>query len=291
MAPGDGIAHRALPGWQVASPAGQQGQSRLEPSKKRAWRQHFHPGRRQLDGQRQAVQPLADPSNGRRVLLAQLEARLHSRRALRKQRHRRIGGHLVDSSESAGVGYGERSQGNSCSPRTWNGSRLVATMVRPGLAPRSVVISGAAARSRSQLSRTSSSRFGARNADSVSMRGRPAGLPDAECRSNRGHDQVGIDQRRQIDEDDPVGKRGVHLAGDRDGQARLADATGSSQRQPPDLVILQSVLQCPDFRLTPNEPGQRAGERDPSARCLGRRSLLPHRRSCRGQQRRPLVRR
>src|SRR5688572_12421999 len=47
VAPGNGIAHGALPGRQVAPAAGQYRKPLLEPRQQRGWRQDFHPGRGQ----------------------------------------------------------------------------------------------------------------------------------------------------------------------------------------------------------------------------------------------------
>ena len=57
VAPGDGVAHRPQPVRQVAGAAGQQRQGPLQPRQQRRRRQDGDAGGRQLDRQRQPVQP------------------------------------------------------------------------------------------------------------------------------------------------------------------------------------------------------------------------------------------
>ena len=70
VAPRDRIAERAVPGWGITGAAGQQRQSLLQPRQQRLWGEQPHPGRRQLDGQRQPIQAPADLG----------DRRVHSRR-------------------------------------------------------------------------------------------------------------------------------------------------------------------------------------------------------------------
>ena len=73
MAPGDGVTQRLLPSREIARATGELQQPTAEPVQQHRRRQHLHPGRRQLDGQRQPVQPLADLGQLPRVLLGHVE--------------------------------------------------------------------------------------------------------------------------------------------------------------------------------------------------------------------------
>ena len=66
VAPGDRVAHRLLPGGQVARAAGQQRQPPLQPGEQRRRREDLDARGGQLDGQRQAVQAAADLGDRRR---------------------------------------------------------------------------------------------------------------------------------------------------------------------------------------------------------------------------------
>ncbi len=65
VAPGDGVAHGLLPAGQVMRPVGQHRQPAVQPGQQGRGGQEPGPGRGQLDGQRQSVQPPADPGHGR----------------------------------------------------------------------------------------------------------------------------------------------------------------------------------------------------------------------------------
>jgi hypothetical protein len=64
-----------------------------------------------------------------------------------------------------------------------------------------------------------------------------ATLRDTECPSNSWQHEVGITQRSQVNERPTVIEIGDHIVGNCNGQARLADATGTGQRQERDPVI------------------------------------------------------
>ena len=69
VAPGDGAAERLLALGQVARAGGEERQLVLEPRPHRVRREELDPGRRELDGQRHAVQPRGDRRDRRRVLV------------------------------------------------------------------------------------------------------------------------------------------------------------------------------------------------------------------------------
>ena len=74
---------------QVAPAAGQQRQPVLQPGQQRRRREDLDPGRGQLDGQRQPVQPAADVGDGCGVLVGQREVGLDRLRPRDEEAHRR----------------------------------------------------------------------------------------------------------------------------------------------------------------------------------------------------------
>ena len=75
VAPGDRVAQRPLALVGVLRAAGQQGQPLVEPAQERLRRERPHARRRQLDRERQAVEPPADRGDRIGVLVGQLEVR------------------------------------------------------------------------------------------------------------------------------------------------------------------------------------------------------------------------
>ena len=65
----------------------------------------------------------------------------------------------------------------------------------------------------------------------------PAPLADAKGGSNGGQDELRIAQWRQINEDDAVAKHAPQLCADLEGEAGLARAPGSGQRDQPTIGV------------------------------------------------------
>ena len=86
VAPRDRAAQGLLALGEVAGAAGEQSETVLEPAEHRLRREDSDARRRQLDGQRQAVEAHADLRHGRRVLVGHVEVGLHGARALDEQR-------------------------------------------------------------------------------------------------------------------------------------------------------------------------------------------------------------
>ena len=76
VAPGDRAAQRLLAFGQIARAAGEDLQAALQSSQHRRGRQRLDARRRQLDGQRQPVEAIADLGNRARVLAGQREVGL-----------------------------------------------------------------------------------------------------------------------------------------------------------------------------------------------------------------------
>ena len=135
VAPVDQRPQRLLAGQRRAAAAGQQPEAVVQPRRDLLHRQRLHPRRRQLDRQRDAVQPLADLRHGRRVLLRECEL---GRPQVARSTNSRT---ASDSLEAAPVvatcralGYRQRGHAPDRSPVTPSGSRLVARMRRFGQA-------------------------------------------------------------------------------------------------------------------------------------------------------------
>ena len=88
VAPLDRVPQRALALGQVAGAAGQQVEPLLEPAQDRLRVEQLHARGRQLDRQRQTVEPAADRGDGLLVLGRELEAGLDRLRTIEEELHR-----------------------------------------------------------------------------------------------------------------------------------------------------------------------------------------------------------
>jgi hypothetical protein len=89
VAPRDRVAQRLLPFWQVPRSCPEQPQPAIQPVEQRLRGEQFDPSGRQLDCQRQPVEPPADPCHRDRVGGRKLEAWQDGQDALAKEFHRR----------------------------------------------------------------------------------------------------------------------------------------------------------------------------------------------------------
>ena len=259
IAPGEGVAHGALPCWQVSPTAGQQGQPLLEPGQERGRWQDFDPRRGQLDGQGQAIEAPADGGHRGGILRGQREVRPTRRGEIDEERHGRHLGQFLEWGRRSAAGNGKRQHGNSRSPRICSAARLVARMETVGLAASSAATSGAAARTCSQLSSRSSSRLSSEEAGERLEQGLADDLPHAERGGNRRHDEGGIGQRGEIDEEDPIRIPIERFGSDLQRQPRLAGPPGPvrvTSRAPSSSIDRMSR----DLLLTTDEGGRRGGE-------------------------------
>ncbi len=76
----------------------------------------------------------------------------------------------------------------------------------------------------------------AEQGDQLGDEGETPALHDAECAGDCGQDQVGVRDRRQGDDGDPVREGRFRGAGDREGEAGLAHAARTEERDEGDLV-------------------------------------------------------
>ena len=187
------------------------------------------PGRRQLDGQRQPVEPAADLRHRRPFSLGQRRTPAAPPRPLDEQRDRLVLAGGLQVRGPAGSGSAAAAPRTPARPED-SGSRLVTRTVSPGAAASSSATTGAAAITCSKLSSTSSSRLSRRWSRSAA-RMRPGPSRTRRAGDGRG-DQGGVGHRA------PRAKRrrrgaGQQLGGDLEGQPGLAGAARAGEGEQP----------------------------------------------------------
>ena len=108
VAPGERRLHRLLPGRPAPRAAGQQPEGVSEPGGDLVDLEHAQPRGRELDRQRDAVQPGADLRHRRRVRRGQRELRVDRPGALDEEAHGRRAGQHVEPRPAGEVGDGQR---------------------------------------------------------------------------------------------------------------------------------------------------------------------------------------
>ena len=138
-----------------------------------------------------------------------------------------------------------------------------------------VATSGAASSTGSQLSSSRSSRFVSEEVGQARSRSGLIRQPPAHRAPQRwsAATRAGIRQRREIDEDDPVGKRVRAVRRRPRSPVASCPRPRSSDREQAHIGVLQSRGQRRQLRLAPDEPGQRSRQGDGGGRRqrLGRR--------------------
>ena len=81
-----------------------------------------------------------------------------------------------------------------------------------------------------------------------------AALPNSECVGDRRGNQAGIGERREVDEPDAI-EVIDQLLGHLDGEACLAGAARSGQRELPDPRAQEQILDAGDLRRSTDERG------------------------------------
>ena len=107
-------------------PAGQKPEALVEPSRELLCRQRLHPRRAELQGQRDAVEALADLGDRGRVALGEHEVRLQRRCPLDEQLDGRVLLELGQRRQVLRIGYGSDGTRQAISPVSPSASRLVA---------------------------------------------------------------------------------------------------------------------------------------------------------------------
>ncbi len=107
VGPGDGVAHRPMPVGPVALAAGEEAEALAQQGAQRRDREDPQPGRRQLDRQRQPVQPRAHLGHRPRVAVGEGEAVVGRAGALDEQGDRFDAAQRGDGRPGGGVGQGQ----------------------------------------------------------------------------------------------------------------------------------------------------------------------------------------
>ena len=111
------------------------------------------------------------------------------------------------------------------------------------------------------MSRTSSSWRG-RRTPAQPLGQRPVAAVDhAEGAGDGGRDEGGVGQRREVDEDHAVGEVVRDIVGDGEGEAGLADAAGTGQRQQRHRLVEQQGAGGGHLPLPADERGARERQR------------------------------
>ena len=143
-----------MPVGRPALAVGLQHEALVEPVRDLARAERSGARRRELDGERQAVEPPAQPRHVGGVVVAQLEAGAHGGGPLREQ-PRRLG--RADGLDVVAVRQASGSSASTCSSARPSDSRLVASTRAPGAAAMCAATAAALAITCSQLSSTTSS--------------------------------------------------------------------------------------------------------------------------------------
>ena len=218
-------------------------------------------GRRQLDRQRHAVEPVADLDD--RLGVVARPARSRARASVARSTNSRIAG---ERSSSSGAGSAERSGRPSegtrqtISPSTWSGSRLVASTVTPGQVRSSSSTTAAQASTTcSQLSSTiSSSRSRSCAASAAASGARGRGELDADRLGDRLHHELGLGDRRELHEPRAVAMRRHALGGHLEREPRLAAAARPGEREQPRALQARGDRRL--LALAPDEARRAQGQ-------------------------------
>jgi hypothetical protein len=85
-------------------------------------------------------------------------------------------------------------------------------------------------------------------------------LAQPERTRDRGQHELRVHDRSEGNEDDAVRKRRGHVFGDAQSQARLADATRSSERQQANAIIQEQGADGRDLAIPADQRGQWSGQ-------------------------------
>ncbi len=253
MAPVDGGPQGPLPrrGGPVAGP--EEREAVAEPGGDLLGGQHAHPGRGQLDGQRDAVQRAADGRHRHRVPLGDREAGPGRRRPVREQLYRLETGHV------RGVPW--RARGRHVQRRDLthrflrDAQRFLAGGHDPQLrAGGQEPLAEGGARVDQMLAIVEQDQ-GLPRLQHVGQRVRqraPGLSVDADDRGHPRDDQVLLPQVAQLDHVDAVREVAGHGGHQPQGQPGLPDAARAAQGEGPGPV--QRLAQIAKFTFPPDEP-------------------------------------
>ena len=236
IAPGNGGGDGLLARRQIARPVGEQLQPIAHLGQQRLRGEDGAAGRGQLDRQRQPIQLSTERGHGRGVRLGQGKCRPHGPGALGEELDRLVlrhdgergaipwQGQRIDRKELLGMEMERGAAGGQHLERGTAGEQGTDEIGRCGHQVLAVV------EQEQRLPRVE-------GADQdIADRG-VCGGPESEGRGDRGGNQGGIGQRRQIDPHHPIREVRRHVTGDGQRQAGLAHPTGTGQGQQRDGLI------------------------------------------------------
>ena len=163
VTPGDRSPQRLLSLRAVPATSGEEREAAVETRQDRLRRQESHARRRQLDGEREAIQATTDGDDRFRVVFGQLEVALHRAGTIDEEADRLRGQRIVEPQRACRRDGSSRGGiGSSYSPEMWSGARLVTRTWMSGQWDRRSATSGDASTTCSKLSSTRSKRLGRR---------------------------------------------------------------------------------------------------------------------------------
>jgi hypothetical protein len=255
VAPGDPGAHGPQPLRHVLRAIGEQGEAATEPDQQRLRGQQGHPGRRQFDRQRQAVQAPADPGDRGGVFVGEGERRAHRRGPLDEQTDGLVLDQRARRRRSGGLRKGQRRYGEDVlagDPQqrparhqqrdAWTTDHQV-DQDRPGREDVLEVV-----QDQQQPAR-------AENAYQCGGRGPAGGLGDAEHLGDPRRNPVVVADGRELHERDLV-EPGVEIRRDLHREPGLAHTAGSGERDQPDRRIQHERAEARCLPLPPDQPGE-----------------------------------
>ena len=217
--------------FRAVTPAGEERQTTVEARQQLLRLEQPDPRGRQLEGQREPVQPPADLRH-RRGLSASDRSPGGRACPLHEQRHRPTPRGSLEP-KAGSRRHRQRRDGEPVLPSIRSGSRLVTSTVSWDAAPAAQPTTGAASTICSKLSSTSSMvrwpRWAVERVEDRSGRS----FAEVERGRDGGDHQVGTGDRRQRDEVDPATKRLDAPGSDLDRQPRLARAARPGEGHQP----------------------------------------------------------
>ena len=253
-------------GGRSAPPPVSSGRRVLQPGQQRRGREQPDPRRRQLDRQRQAVQPGADRGHRRRVLGGQREVRAAPpARAARRAPPPASCAERAGGAATASVGQGQRRDRELLLARRGAATaRLVTSTFRPGQAASSAATSGGGGQHLLEVVEHQEHLLRPETSASDSASGRRSLSARPSACGDRREDQIGVAERGQGDEEDAVREVDVQLRRGLRRQARLAGAARPGEGQQAHLRPQQEsphglkLPLAPDDRAALGRDGRRA---------------------------------
>ena len=248
----------------------------VEPAQQRGRRERANARRRQLDRQRQPVEPDADLRHGRRVLVGDGEVGGRGVRPLDEQPHGLAVARAPRRPRPAQVGQRERrdayvalaGQAQRHPARDQHAERR-----RRRRAARRRA--GAAATPARSCRARAAARLSRRYSVSVSSAVSPGCSRRPSVRAIVGHDELPVADRRQRDEEDAVRNCSSTSAASLEREAGLAGAARARQRQQPHVVAHEQRARLGQLALAPDEGVRLRGQvRRPVLERRQRRELV-----------------